>query len=133
MSSGLSDLSVNFQFKKQKQNRLTIGFDFSSFAIDLRNGRERLEAIKFIRRFLSLYPLRFPQSFVYILVSIVSSSYLSTLTRSMNPSAILRSDQMVNCSLELLCEIGKYTLNEKNKTKDDHLFDFSDLQSTYFT
>jgi len=113
MSSGLSDLSVNFQFKKQKQNRLTIGFDFSSFAIDLRNGRERLEAIKFIRRFLSLYPLRFPQSFVYILVSIVSSSYLSTLTRSMNPSAILRSDQMVNCSLELLCEIGKYTLNEK--------------------
>lgn len=72
-----------------------------SLAIDLRNARERLEAYKFLRRFLQLYPLKIPHSFIYILDSIVSSSYL---TRSTN-----LNDQMVNCCLELLCEIGKTT------------------------
>ncbi len=82
-------------------------FDQSSFrslAIDLRNARERLEAYKFIRRFLHLYPLKLPHSFVYVLDSIVSSSYLS---RPINSSLVIRSDQMVKCCLELLCEIGK--------------------------
>jgi hypothetical protein len=80
-----------------------------SLAIELRNARERLEAYKFIRRFVHLYPLKIPHSFVYVLDSIVSSSYLSHLNRPMNSSVIIRSDQMIKCSLELLCEIGKIT------------------------
>jgi hypothetical protein len=78
-----------------------------SLAIELRNARERLEAYKFIRRFIHLYPQKIPHSFVYVLDSIVSSSYLSHLNRPMNSSVIIRSDQMIKCSLELLCEIGK--------------------------
>lgn len=54
--------------------------------------------MKFVRRFLILYPVQFPHSFVYILDSIVSSSYL---IRSINSS-----DQLIKSSLELLCEIG---------------------------
>jgi hypothetical protein len=76
-------------------------------AIDLRNARERLEAYKLIRRFLQLYPLKIPHSFVYVLDSIVSSSYLTSLTRPINSSAVIKSDQMIECCLELLCEIGK--------------------------
>ncbi len=86
-------------------------------AIDLRNARERLEAYKFIRRLLHLYPLRIPRSFVYVLDSIVSSSYLTPLTRPISSSVVNRSDQMIKCCLELLCEIGKnknnYFLFEK--------------------
>ena len=80
---------------------------FRSLAIDLGNTRERFEAYKFIRRFVILYPLQFPHSFVYILDSIVSSSYLSTLTRPANSTGIIKPDQMIKSSLELLCEIGK--------------------------
>jgi hypothetical protein len=76
-------------------------------SIDLRNARERLEAYKLIRRLLQLYPLKIPHSFIYILDSIVSSSYLTSLTRPINSSVINKSDQMINSCLELLCEIGK--------------------------
>ena len=75
--------------------------------MDLRNARERLEAYKFIRRLFHLYPQRFPYSFVYILDSIVSSSQSITPTRGNNQTPLVRSDQMVKCCLELLCEIGK--------------------------
>ena len=75
--------------------------------MDLRNARERLEAHKFIRRLFHLYPQRFPHSFVYILDSIVSSSQTAPQNRPSNQSTVIRSDQMVKCSLELLCEIGK--------------------------
>jgi len=76
-------------------------------AIDLRNARERLEAYKLIRRLIHLYPLKIPHSFVYVLDSIVSSSYLISLTRPTNSSVVNRSDQMIKSCLELLCEIGK--------------------------
>lgn len=78
-----------------------------SLTMDLRNARERLEAYKFLRRLFHLYPQRFPHSFVYILDAIVSSSQLTSATRQGNQPAVLRSDQMVKCSLELLCEIGR--------------------------
>ena len=74
--------------------------------IDLRNARERLEAYKLIRRLFHLYPLEIPRSFVYVLDSIVSSSYLTLLSRPINSSEVFKSDQMVKCCLELLCEIG---------------------------
>lgn len=80
-------------------------------SIDLRNARERLEAYKLIRRLLQLYPLKMPHSFIYILDSIVSSSYLTSLTRPINSSVINKSDQMINSCLELLCEIGKKKRN----------------------
>ena len=75
--------------------------------MDLRNARERLEAYKFIRRLFHLYPQRFPHSFVYILDGIVSSSQSISPVRVTNQTPIVRSDQMVKCCLELLCEIGK--------------------------
>jgi len=77
-----------------------------SLSMDLRNARERLEAYKFIRRLFHLYPQRFPYSFVYILDSIVSSSQSITPTRGNNQTPLVRSDQMVKCCLELLCEIA---------------------------
>ncbi|CAF3712397.1 unnamed protein product [Adineta steineri] len=64
-------------------------------------GRERLESYKFIRRFLQLHPFQIPESFVFILGTIVSSSYLATNTSTMN-----NSDPMVKLCLELLCEIA---------------------------
>lgn len=75
--------------------------------IDLRNARERLEAYKLIRRLFFLYPQRLPHSFVYVLDAIVSSSQTTSLPRTTNSTTIIRSDQMVKCCLELLCEIGK--------------------------
>jgi hypothetical protein len=92
-----------FIFIKYLRNKLF--FIFSSLAIDLRNARERSEAYKVIRRLLHLYPLQIPHSLVYVLDSIVSSSYLTALTRPVNPSVV--PDQMIKCCLELLCEIGK--------------------------
>ncbi len=80
---------------------------FRSLTIDLRNARERLEAYKFIRRLFFLYPQRIPHSFVYVLDAIVSSSHTISISRPMNSTSIIRSDQMVKCCLELLCEIGK--------------------------
>lgn len=91
----------------------TFEFDcitFRSLTIDLRNARERLEAYKLIRRLVFLYPQRLPHSFVYVLDAIVSSSQTISLPRITNSTTIIRSDQMVKCCLELLCEIGK----EKN-------------------
>ena len=75
--------------------------------MDLRNARERLEAYKFIRRLFHLYPLRVPHSLVYILNAIVSSSHSSPVPRTPTATAVIRSDQMAKCCLELLCEIGK--------------------------
>jgi hypothetical protein len=84
-----------------------IEIEFRSLTIDLRNARERLEAYKFIRRLFFLYPQRIPHSFVYVLDAIVSSSQTISAPRTANPATIIRSDQMVKCCLELLCEIGK--------------------------
>lgn len=80
--------------------------------MDLRNARERLEAYKLIRRVFHLYSQRFPQSFVYILDAIVASSQSTSSTRTSNQTSIIRSDQMVKCCLELLCEIGKVLLKK---------------------
>ncbi|CAF0773989.1 unnamed protein product [Rotaria sordida] len=77
-----------------------------SLTIDLRNARERLEAFKLIRRLFLLYPLRLPHSFVYILDAIIASSYPTSVPRSTNSTPIIRTDQMVKCCLELLCEIA---------------------------
>ena len=77
-----------------------------SLTMDLRNARERLEAYKFLRRLFHLYPQRFPHSFVYILDAIVSSGQLTSAPRQGNQPTVVRSDQMIKCSLELLCEIG---------------------------
>ncbi|CAF1098851.1 unnamed protein product [Adineta steineri] len=77
-----------------------------SLTIDLRNARERLEAYKFIRRLFFLYSQRIPHSFVYVLDAIVSSSHSVSLPRTTNSAPIVRSDQMVKCCLELLCEIA---------------------------
>jgi hypothetical protein len=79
---------------------------FRSLTIDLRNARERLEAYKFIRHLFLLYPQRIPHSFVYVLDAIVSSSLITSIPRTTNSATIIRSDQMVKCCLELLCEIG---------------------------
>ena len=87
------------------------GWPFRSLTIDLRNARERLEAYKFIRRLVFLYPQRLPHSFVYVLDGIVSSSQTISLPRNANSTTIIRSDQMVKCCLELLCEIGKQSIN----------------------
>ena len=81
--------------------------NYSSLTIDLRNARERLEAYKFIRRLFLLYPQRIPHTFVYVLDAIVSSSHSMSTTRLTNSTTIIKSDQMVKCCLELLCEIGK--------------------------
>ncbi len=80
---------------------------FRSLTIDLRNARERLEAYKFIRRLFLLYPQRIPHSFVFVLDAIVSSNHTISIPRTTNSATIIRSDQMVKCCLELLCEIGK--------------------------
>jgi rapamycin-insensitive companion of mTOR len=88
-----------------------------SLTIDLRNARERLEAYKFIRRLFSLYPQRIPHSFVYVLDAIVSSNQTTSMSRTTNSTTIIRSDQMVKCCLELLCEIAlqnPYVLHECN-------------------
>ncbi|CAF3250618.1 unnamed protein product [Rotaria socialis] len=77
-----------------------------SLTIDLRNARERLEAYKFIRRLFLLYPQRLPHSFVYVLDAIVASSHFISIPRTGNSTPIVRSDQMVKCCLELLCEIA---------------------------
>ncbi|UJR34086.1 hypothetical protein I4U23_021496 [Adineta vaga] len=77
-----------------------------SLTIDLRNARERLEAYKFIRRLFYLYSQRIPHSLVYVLDAIVSSSHTTTVSRTTNSMPIVRSDQMVKCCLELLCEIA---------------------------
>jgi hypothetical protein len=81
-----------------------------SLTMDLRNARERLEAYKLIRRVFHLYSQRFPHSFVYILDAIVSSSHLISLARLANQPAVARSDQMIKCCLELLCEIGLFVV-----------------------
>ena len=81
--------------------------NYSSLTIDFRNARERLEAYKFIRRLFLLYPQRIPHSFVYVLDAIVSSSHSMSTARLANSTTIIRSDQMVKCCLELLCEIGR--------------------------
>ncbi|CAF3513585.1 unnamed protein product [Rotaria sp. Silwood1] len=77
-----------------------------SLTIDLRNARERLEAYKLIRRLFLLYPQRIPHSFVYVLDAIVASSYPTSIPRTANSTPIIRTDQMVKCCLELLCEIA---------------------------
>ena len=75
--------------------------------IDNRNERERFEAMKFMRRFSKLYPQQIPPSFIYAVDSIVSASYNNNLSRLANPMFKARSDLMIKCSLEFLCEIGK--------------------------
>ncbi|CAF4205007.1 unnamed protein product [Rotaria sp. Silwood2] len=77
-----------------------------SLTIDLRNARERLEAYKLIRRLFLLYPQRLPHSLVYVLDAIVSSSHPASVPRNANSTPIIRTDQMVKCCLELLCEIA---------------------------
>lgn len=101
-----------------------------SLSMDLRNARERLEAYKFIRRLFHLYPQRFPHSFVYILDSIVSSSQLISSTRNNNQTQLIRSDQMVKCCLELLCEIGKkFSFDRRSLSFNSHSISFT--KSTY--
>ena len=104
MSSRLSCLSVS-SFFISIFNYFSILL-FRSLTIDLRNARERLEAYKFIRRLFLLYSQRIPHSFVYVLAAIVSSSHSTSAPRTPNSVPIIKSDQMVKCCLELLCEIG---------------------------
>ena len=80
---------------------------FSSLVIDNRNNRERLEAQKLIRRFSKLYPEQIPHSFIHALNSIVSSSYTNALNQLTNPTMNIKTDPMIKCSLEFLCEIGR--------------------------
>ena len=105
---------------------------FRSLTIDLRNARERLEAYKFIRRLFVLYSQRIPHSLVYVLNAIVSSSSTTSVSRTANATPIVKSDQMVKCCLELLCEIGK-TRNLSSHFSFIQQFIFSLTKSTCFT
>ncbi|CAF1088913.1 unnamed protein product [Rotaria sordida] len=81
-----------------------------SLIVDNGNIRERREAYKLIRRFSQLYPEQIPHSFIYALESIVSSNHQP------------KSDSMVKCSLELLCELGNRKASLVFKKDEEFVF-----------